>query len=417
MKDVPRRTHAARAAFRRGAAASVWTSGRRRGLGWALAPAFVFAVVFALAFAVALVVAPARASAATIRSGETVDIARDQTITDDLYVFARNATIRGTVQGDVVVFAANADVDGNVQGDVLAGGGTTRVAGTVAGSVRAAGGELTLAARVGKDAVIAGGQLHVTRDASISRDLLEAGGSADVLGRVGGDVHAANGQLVLGGPVGGDVTARVDTLQLRPDANVSGALRYTAPREVQRASSATVAGPVDFQRVQERPRPLLFFFGWLRTLIGTFVLALLLVLVWPSWTARTSSTIRTAPWRSLGTGILLAFGVPLAAVVVFLLGLLVGGWWLGLALLGLYALAIAVTFPMVGLFLGRLLLGAGSERTPGTRLAAAALGLAILLFFVHIPGLGAIIALLTILFGLGAILLATLPHRRNRLIA
>jgi hypothetical protein len=149
----------------------------------------------------------------------------------------------------------------------------------------------------------------------------------------------------------------------------------------------------------------------MRSLIGLFVLGLLLVLCSPTLARRAPATLRQAPWKSLGWGALLFLCAPVAAGFVFVLGLLLGGWWIGVFALGLFLLAVALCFPVVGLFLGRWLL----ERfgRTGTRIAVVLLlGLALLTLVTRVPFLGPFVWLATVLFGLGALALAAVQSRR-----
>jgi hypothetical protein len=46
-------------------------------------------------------------------------------------------------------------------------------------------------------------------------------------------------------------------------------------------------------------------------------------------------------------------------------GTVLGGWWIGFIALGLYAVALALCFPVVGMFIGRWLLDRfGKAGTP-----------------------------------------------------
>jgi hypothetical protein len=97
-------------------------------------------------------------------------------------------------------------------------------------------------------------------------------------------------------------------------------------------------------------------------------------------------------------------GVPIVAVIVFVLGLLVGGWPLSLAALALLAIATAIGYVLTALFLGRTgfrLLG-HPEVHP---LLALLVGLAVLAAVGLIPFLGGLVGLAAVVLGLGALAL------------
>ena len=193
---------------------------------------------------------------------------------------------------------------------------------------------------------------------------------------------------------------------------MGGNLSYQSTREAQIAPGASVAGKVA-REVPVRPsRPAAWaVFFWVRSLIATFALGLLVVLAFPGFTRRSLTALSATPWRSLGLGAAAVFGTPAAAAVLFALGVLLGGWWLAALLMGLYAIALAVCFPLVGAFIGRWLFT--RLRQPGVhRVIALLVGLVVLTVLVRVPVVGVLVVLATLLFGLGAMILAGAQGRR-----
>jgi cytoskeletal protein CcmA (bactofilin family) len=360
------------------------------------------------------VLLPAGALAATVRQGETVTVGPDEVIGEDLYVFGRTLHLQGTVRGDLITAAGRVEITGSVEGDVLSMAGDTRISGRVGGSIRAAAGVIVVTGQVGEDAVLAGGEVRIEPGARVGRDAFVAANEATLQAPVVGDVQAAAETLTLGGPVTGSVRAEVGTLRLTDDASIGGSLRYRAGKGSELASGATVTGPVERLSPSRQPGrgPMMYVIGWIRSLVGLFVLGLLLVLVLPDFSRRVPVTLIQSPWRSLGWGTAVFVGTPVLAALIFLVGVMLGGWWIGLMAMGLYAMGLALCFPVVGLFIGRWLLDRFGKA--GTPLVWALLvGLALLLLVGQVPVLGAVIALATILFGLGALVLTAAQRRRT----
>jgi hypothetical protein len=90
-------------------------------------------------------------------------------------------------------------------------------------------------------------------------------------------------------------------------------------------------------------------------------------------------------------------------------GALVGGWWLALLGLAVYGIGIALTFPLVAAWLGRV--GAArlhrSDVSPQLAMAVALLAMFLVL---RVPVVGALLGLCVVLCGLGA-LASTLAAR------
>jgi hypothetical protein len=257
------------------------------------------------------------------------------------------------------------------------------------------------------------GQLRLTPGAQVGGDLYLLTGEAWVQAPVQGELRTMAGTLTLSAPVGEDVHGEVGQLRLEEGAHIAGDLRYRSDREAQVAQGAMVAGAVERSAPTQRQTrgPFLPAFFWFRSLVGLFALGLLLVLISPNFARRAPAMLRQQPWLSLGWGAALFFVLPVAAALCFFLGLLLGGWWIGLFILALYAIAIALCFPVVGMLIGRWLLDRFGKT--GTHLIVALLvGLVLLTLVGMVPVLGALVVFATILFGLGALLLTAVKGRR-----
>lgn len=356
---------------------------------------------------------PGSALAAVVRTGDVVQVGPQEVIDEDLYAFGRVVNIQGTVRGDLITAGEQVSISGTVEGDVMSASSKGLISSPVRGSLRAAGSELIVSAPVGGDAMLAAGNLRLTDKAQVSKDLYLASGDASVQAPVQGELRAAAGSLTLSSPVGRDAHAEVGTLRLTEGARINGDLSYRSDKDAQLASGAVVTGSVERlspQRAHGRGGALVAFF-WVRWLVGLFALGLLLVLLFPGFARRSSTMLRQQPLPSLGWGAALFVGIPIAAALVFMVGLLVGGWWIGLFILALYGLAVALSFPVVGMLLGRWLL----ERfhKTGTHLVLALLvGLVLLSLVRLVPILGELVLLATVLFGLGALLLTVVKSHR-----
>ncbi|MFP2925113.1 hypothetical protein ACLESO_07825 [Pyxidicoccus sp. 3LG] len=358
------------------------------------------------------VVFPGLARAAELRTGDVVVVGPDEVIDDDLYAFGREVRIFGTVRGDVVTAARKVSLQGTVEGDVLSAAAGTGVGGQVKGSLRSATSDIEMGATLGKDALIAGNRVRLLPSGSVPGDLLVAGNTVDVHAPVEGDVRAASQSLTLGAPVGGSVHAEVGKLNLPQGARIGGDLSITSEKEVQVPPGA-VAGKVEQLPAHERNTggtALAILYLWVRSVVGLFALGLLLALVAPRLTRRAPVVLREQPWKSLGWGVAAFVAAPIAAAILFGVGLVVGGWWLGVFVLALYALGLLASFPVVGLLIGKQLLERFGKHGPSLVLALLT-GILLLTILRRVPFLGGVVALVTMFFGLGALLLAIRSQR------
>jgi cytoskeletal protein CcmA (bactofilin family) len=366
-----------------------------------------------LAVVLAVLLAPGPALAAEIRGGDAVVVVGPgETIEDDLYVAGQSVTIQGQVKGSVFAAGSSVTVTGVVTGDLFAAANTVDVPGVVAGSVRAAGGNVALGGTIGRDAMVGAGSAVLAPGARVGRDLFLGAGSARVAAPVGRGLFASADQLTLAAPVAGSVQASVGTLRLEDGASVGGDLRYASAREATVAPGAAVRGTIARAEPPAAPAQptasvaaLDALAGWLRGLTGVLALGLALVLLFPRATTRAADALAAAPLASAGIGLAELVLVPVAALTLFGLGLVVGGWWLGLFVAGAYPLALVVGYVVAGLMVGRWLMaraGRGAE-PPAWAIVA---GLVALALVAVVPILGALTTLVALTMGVGATTIA-----------
>ncbi len=352
---------------------------------------------------------PRPAAAADLRQGTDVTVARTETVNDDIYAGAGTISIEGTVNGNVVAGGGTVTVSGNVTRDVIVGGGTINVTGHVGGSIIAAGGTLTLNGPVAHDIVVTGGMIDIGSGATIGRDLVVAGGTATVSASIARRVQMSSGSLTLRNRVGGDVRGKVDHLKL-DGAQIGGNLDYTSDNPVELVNGARVAGTTTRHTPLDSRGTGNGFLNWLRELIGIFALGLILIFLFPGIGTRAIDTLRAQPWLSLGIGAAILIIPPIVALIVFIIGLLIGGWWLGVLLIPIWILVLAIGYVVSGFLVGRLLFA--RLGWAGYHDALALLGGLVVLTLVGLlPVLGGFVGLAALVFGAGA--LAPVMSRRT----
>jgi cytoskeletal protein CcmA (bactofilin family) len=300
---------------------------------------------------------------------------------------------------------------GMVERDLLAAGQQITVDGVVNGDVRAAAQSVVINGRVEGNVTEAGQLLLLDRRGQVGGSVVGVGQTLNLLGSVGRGVTAGAETLHLGGLVGGNVTADVGALTLDPSARVAGRLSYTAAHEAA-VPAGTVAGGVQFRPTEHAERPpqpapplggLFTPFGviWL---VGMLIAGLLLVYLLPEFAMDAARQVQEHPWRSVGVGLLAFFGVP---VVALLLAVTLIGFPLAV-LVGLsYFLGLYVGWLLLGLAVGSLLALLARRWRPGIAVGPAwlvVIGLVVLYLLSHLPGIGWLIVVLGLCFGLGALL-------------
>jgi hypothetical protein len=145
---------------------------------------------------------------------------------------------------------------------------------------------------------------------------------------------------------------------------------------------------------------------WHRVLLwgASFLFGLLLLLLLPGFFAdAVQATKRVGP--AMGFGVLFLFATPIVAIIACIT---IVGLGIGITTFLLYAIALYSAPIFVGSWLGEQLLGA--EVGLGPTIGRLALGLAILRALTMVPFAGALIAIIVVVWGLGALVLTL--HRK-----
>ncbi len=358
---------------------------------------------------------PAVALAADVRGGQSITIGRDEVIDDDLYIAGANVVIDGRVNGDVIAAGQTVLINGEVTGSVWAAGQTVTINGRIGGSARIAGQAGIVNGPVQRDLLFAGQALSLAPGASVGRDVLAAGATANLLGRVGRNIGGSAEEITIGGPVEGRVDVQAGKLVLGPGARIGGDVIYTSRSPLELQPGATVAGRTVHneppQREQERPTISIVgkIIGFLVGLAMAFIVGLAIILLAPRFTVRAAENIGLRPWESLGWGAIVLFVVPPILVII---AVTVIGIPLALIGLALYLIAIYIAQVFVAIFIGWWLLNRLTPDTirtwpaAGPLVLAMVIGLVILSLLREIPFVGWLVTLIVVLLGLGAMALA-----------
>ncbi len=323
------------------------------------------------------------------RSGDIVTLASEEVIDGDLYVAGGTIIIDGIINGDLIAAGRTILVNGAVNGSIIAAGETVNINGEVTHTVRIMGRTLNISSIIGGDLLIAGGVFSMASTSEIGGDLLLGAGNAHIDGLIKGDINGGVGSLVVAST-----------------ASIQGKLNYISKNEANIQSGAQISGTIT-HKVPDVRKGLEAGIGLWWIVIGflmAFVLGIIIVLLAPKRVKAVTESIRTHPWASLGWGAIILVAVPIVALIVCIT---VIGLPLGLIALVLYAIAIYLTQLFVGLLIGQLIIGAFRRvETKAALVGALALGFAILRLLRLIPFVGFFFGLVTVLFGLGAILVS-----------
>lgn len=289
------------------------------------------------------------------------------------------------ISGDVYAAGQSVTVSGNVSGDVIAAAQTINITGTVDGNVRLTGQSIALSGQVTRSGTLFAADVTVTDTGSFGGDIVGAASTMNIAGEVTRNVLVGVDRLTISGPIGGDVT-------------------YTSNNDAE-ISNGAVTGSVEHIEAPEpadtEPSPGAAFIGWilglLYALVALSIITVLAGLLIPRVLHRVTEHLIPSPWKALLVGLVAAFVVPLA---LLLLLVTIIGAPLALAGMVVWLVLTLATFVYGAYYIGRLVLR--GSRQP---VVTALVGGAILIVALQIPWLNVLAWLAMVWFGLGAQLL------------
>ena len=331
-----------------------------------------------------------------------------QEIQGDYFAFGPHVEISGTVHGDVYAAGGEVLMDGVVDGDLIVAGGDVTISGEVAQDIRIAGGNVTLSGEIYRNATIAGADVHVIESAHVTGNLLTGAGNLVVAGSIDGDVRIGAGKVTLSNETGGDLVVAAAAIRLTSNASVGKDFRYWIDGDPSIDEGAMILGTVTKRQIPKVVKGEEFRRGLAGiklvagtvSVVSTLLLGLLLLRIYPVFTPRVAATIQEQPWVTLGVGGALLAGVPL---LILLCMVTVLGIPIGLMLSAMYLVTLYLGRVFVMLWAGQRLLGLIRGSPSGAWTFVTGL---IAYFIVSlIPLIGGLVTMVTMVTGLGAVLI------------
>ena len=342
------------------------------------------------------------------RLGERAVLRAGQVVQGDYFAFGPHVEVSGIVNGDLYAAGGEVLVDGVVNGDVIVAGAKVILSGTVAQDARIAAAQITISGTIGRNATVGGGDVQFTKTAMVRENLLVGGGKVQLGGHIGKDARIGAVKVTVSNEVERDLAVAAESVHLTSKAIVGGKLRYWSETAPLIDEEATVRGAITRRplpegwSVENARRGLLGMLVMVAVVsfLSTLILGLVLLRLYPVFTRRVTATIRERPGSSLGWGTVALVVIPIVAVsfLVTLFALPIGVILLALYVPMVY-LARVYAITCLGEFLFR-------RQSDSSSLAGAFVaGLVLYSILSLIPVVGTLLTVLTILFGLGAMLM------------
>lgn len=317
------------------------------------------ALAVVLAGICAAVMMPPAASATETRHADSVEVAKSETIKGDIYVMAHRARIDGTIDGDLFLFSSDADVNGHVMGDIISFAQSLRINGQVDGNVRAFCNNITIRGMVAKNVTNFNETFTLDSGGKIGGSLTSFTKTMSLDGRLGRDLVVMAEHADIAGTIEGSVRAKAQGLTISGGAEIHGPIRYEGEKPADVSSQAKLASPVDFHQIEHKPKYMEgHYYVWRVIWTAAFILfGMVLVLLMPKFA---EDTVRAAELYAapIGLGVLVFFGVPIAAIIACIT---VVGIPLAVLTVAFWFLMLCCAELVVGTVVGSWILGASRD--------------------------------------------------------
>lgn len=355
-------------------------------------------IVMSTIFVSMLVVSPVIANAQAVRTvGKTETLQKSQflsgqevsnegIIKGDLFAGAQTIDSAGVVRGDLIVAGNSILSSGLVTGDILGAGNSVDISGDVGGNIRSAGSDISIDGKVGKNVNTFAGTTRIKKGTQIGGNLLAFGEYIRIDGKVKQYTKIYANRVVLNGEFFGDVDINADDsngdafpssarsgktsqITILPGTIIHGKLTYRSAAKTIIPKGATVRSHQWIKSVPRKtssvPSAVDNVMSFAKMLLGTFIyflLAMLLLKLFPKIFKRQSDPIHDKPLQTAGIGlaaILSIFAVFVGLIILTIFSILLGAFSLsfvtGMMLTVFYIALFYLAAMPVSLWLGSML--------------------------------------------------------------
>jgi cytoskeletal protein CcmA (bactofilin family) len=334
---------------------------------------------------------------------ESLQVKKDEVLRKDLFFVGSQLRVDGTVDGDVYAFGQMVEVSGHVTGDVICFAQTVRISGQVDGNVRGFTNNISISGTVEKSVTTMNEIVTLESPGKIGHSFTAFAETLTLDGKVGRDVLTYFHQATISGTIQGNLKAKGQTLLISSGAQIDGRTSFEGDNPADVSSDAKLASPLEYKKWEHKSHidRGVGYYIWRVVWAGAWILFGLVLISLMHGFAKETVESAEHYGASLGLGVLIFFGVVIAAFIacITIVGLLVG-----ISTLFLWIVALFSSYVVVGSVIGRWILGKANELWP--LVGRMALGVIIVVAATGIPHVGGWIKFGVWIWGMGAISLA-----------
>lgn len=350
-----------------------------------------------------MLMASTSASASETRKAESVQVKKDEVIKSDLFAMGNHIKMEGTVDGDLYAFGEQVEIPGHVTGDVICFCQSLRLSGQVDGNIRGASNNITITGNVTRSVTYFSELFTLDSNGSIGHSLTTFSKSLTLDGKLDRDLLAFFETGSFSGPIGGEMRAKGDSLNISSSASIGGKAYFEGHKPAYVSAEAKLASPLEFKKIEHKSqmeRGGGYYFWRVIWASAYLLFGLVLLALLPQFSKEAAANVDNAG-ASLGLGVLVGFALPIAAIIACFT---VVGLFVGVSAFFLWYASLYFAQIIVGTAVGQWILGRTNETWP--LIGRMAVGVLLLRVSMAIPYLGVWIKIGVIILGIGAISLA-----------
>lgn len=260
-----------------------------------------------------------------------------------------------------------------------------------------------------KDLFAAGNLVRIAEDAEIGRDVYIAGNEVRIENNLSGDLAITASKVTFNNAtIDGDVNLAAGQIIFGQNVTITGTLVYNDDAKISGLDNASVAHTDTYASTKVEMTAAELWMSQAIEVIGTFVIALILIIVFPRLKNRIAAESTV---QRFGVNFLSGLGfLILVPTLSILLMVSVFGIKAGILLLVAWLLVICLTGVFTGLWLGHLVVEK-LFRSHVPFAVEAAVGILLLGCCALIPGIDTIVALFSVIFGTGLMIACIRPPK------
>lgn len=372
-------------------------------------------LIFSLFLSISFLPLSSTPTFAKVQYGEgEVIVAKNEVISDDLYIAGNTVRIEGRVEGDLYAAGEYIFLTGDITGDVTAIGNDLTIEGSIGQDAYLVGRTISLKrAKVSDSLHVAGQDITISTDTLLGGSLLGAGSSIRSDATVARSLMLAGASIYHNAPVLGETRLAGEDITLGPKTNINEDLTYFLSPEngvidnqaQVKGSTNVVTEPAEWKQkrtIDEQNRRNFGYIWRAWSYVGMLLVGGIAIWLLKKPLDTAVSALHNQSLSALGTGLLISILTPPA---LLLLMFTVIGIPLALLTVPLYFILLYGGKIVISIALARTLFGAASF-AKATPLFEMFVGVTLYHLLKLIPVGGYFVSLLATWIGVGAIYLS-----------